>query len=429
MRRLVLPLLLVLLTTSLTFAQPLYDWVNRPDAAFAWEKVKVADFPGGVQVTELKMTSQVWQGITWTHQVVIIKPAQLTTPDTAVLLINGGKLDPGMMGMVAPLAAGIGAPLVYLGDIPNQPLFNNLREDALIAYTYQKALQTQDMTWPLLYPMTKSAVRAMDCVEQFTQQEWPTPIKRFVVTGASKRGWTTWFTGCLNQGRVIGIVPLVYDNLDLPRQMALQKSAYGVYSSQIEDYTALGLPDLLQTPEGKRFGAEVDPYTFRDKMTMPKLIITGTNDPYWVLDSANLYWSDLPDPKYILYVPNGPHTLNDIMRVINAEVGFFHCCAGRAPFPKLQWEFADTGDGVQLTITSDPTPAKVLLWSTTAATRDFRQSVWQSQEVTPAEGKYVLRLKQPAQGYAALLGEAHYDLAGRDVPFSTNVRILNPPGQ
>lgn len=429
MKRFALPLLLALLASSLAVAQPLYDWVNKPDPAFGWEKVKVQDLPGGVQVTELKMTSQVWQGITWTHQVQIIKPAQMTNPDTALLLINGGKLDAGMMGLIAPIVNGIGSPAVYLGDIPNQPLFNNLREDALIAYTYQKALETRDMTWPLLYPMTKAAVRAMDCVEQFTAREWATPVKKFVVTGASKRGWTTWFVGCVDQKRVVGIAPIVYDNLNLPAQMALQKSSYGVYSSQIEDYTALGLPDLLQTPQGKLFGAEVDPYTFRDKLTMPKLIITGTNDPYWVLDSANIYWPDLPDPKYILYVPNGPHTLGDIMRVINSEVGFFQCCCGNVPFPQLQWSFMDTAQGVQLTVTSNPAPAKVLLWSTTSPTRDFRKSVWQSQEVTPVEGKYILRLNQPTQGYAALLGEAHYDLGGRDVPVSTNVRLLQAPGQ
>ena len=194
-------------------AQPLFDYVNAPDAAYKWEKVSEQALPGGGTMTELKLTSQVWQGLTWTHQLALVRPATMKTPDTAVLLINGGKLASTSLGMVGMVANQAGAPIIYLGDIPNQPLFNNLHEDALIAFTFQKVLDTGDKTWPLLYPMTKSAVRAMDAIEEFTRQPGQTPITKFVVTGASKRGWTTWFTGEADTkpGRIVGIAPIVFD--------------------------------------------------------------------------------------------------------------------------------------------------------------------------------------------------------------------------
>ncbi|NPV49232.1 MAG: phenylacetic acid degradation protein [Armatimonadetes bacterium] len=416
--------LTALLLMGVAHSQPLFDYANRRDDSYAWEKVSETTLPGGMIWTELKMTSQTWQGIPWVHQVAIVRPAQMTSSETAVLLINGGKLRPQEMAIATPIINGIGAPLVYLGDIPNQPLFGDLREDALIAYTFQKALETRDMTWPLLFPMAKSALRAMDCVQEYTAQAWEQPVKSFVVTGASKRGWTTWFTGVLDGGkRVKGIAPLVYDNLNLPAQMAFQLASYGQYSSQIDDYTQLGLPDLLQSARGRVFGAAVDPYTYRHRVTMPKLIVNGSNDPYWVVDSTNLYWNDLTGPKYVLYVPNAGHGLGDLMRVLNAEVGFFLCCTGRAAFPELDWCYEE-GRHLRLSLTGQPAPRRVNEWTATAPTRDFRQSTWVCREVPARQGVYSLRQRYPAAGYAAVFGEALFDVGGREFPLSTTIRVL-----
>ena len=422
-RLLLLPALLLAVACG-AHAQAVVDYVKKPDAACKWEKVSEKDLPGGGSVTELKLTSQVWQGLTWTHQLLIIRPQTMPRPDTAVLVINGGKLNDGNMGMMRLVAAQAGAPLIYLGDIPNQPLFDNLREDALIAYTFRKFLETGDATWPLLYPMTKAAVRAMDAVQEFTKT-WDHPINKFVVTGASKRGWTTWFTGEADPvpGRIVGIAPIVFDNLNLPAQMSLQKSSYGEYSSQIGDYTALGLPDLLQTPTGKAFGAMVDPYTCRDRATMPKLIINGSNDPYWVVDSASCYWGDLCGPKYIMYAPNTGHGTGDFMRMVAADVGFYLMCSGQAKFPQLNWLFEDRDD-LRLGITSDASPKRVVQWTATAPTRDFRKAQWECKELELAGGQYVGHLPHPATGYAAMFGEVTYDIEGREVPLSTTVQVI-----
>lgn len=426
-RRLLLSGMLLLVALPLA-AQPLFDYVNAPDAAYKWEKVAEKPLPGGGTFTELKLTSQVWQGLTWTHQLVLIRPAEVKAGDTALLMINGGKLNESALGMVGMVANQAKACAVYLGDIPNQPLFNNLREDALIAYTFQKVLDTGDKTWPLLFPMTKSAVRAMDAIEEFTKTPGQTPITKFVVTGASKRGWTTWFTGEADSkpGRIIGIAPIVFDNLNLPKQMALQKSSYGVYSSQIDDYTALGLPDLLQTPVGKAFGETVDPYTYRDRASMPKLILNGSNDPYWVVDSANLYWNDLVGPKYIMYAPNTGHGNGDFMRIIAAEIGFYLACTGQVPFPQLNWLFED-GQDLKLGITTDQ-PAKVVRqWTATSATRDFRKSTWVPKELEFTGGQYVGHLPHPTEGYAAMFGEVMYEVGGKEVPLSTTVQVIKAP--
>ena len=188
--------------------------------------------------------------------------------------------------------------------VPNQPLYEGRKEDDLIAHTFEKYLESEDSGWLLLFPMVKSATQAMTALTQFTQQELAQKIDNFVITGASKPyGWTSWLTAAVDP-RIKATIPLVIDVLNMPAQMEYQKATWGQYSEQINDYTERGLQDVLGTGEEKSLTALVDPYSYRTQLTMPKLSVIGTNDPYWVLDALNIYWDDLAKPNYVLYVPN-----------------------------------------------------------------------------------------------------------------------------
>src|SRR5205814_7339736 len=85
-------------------------------------------------------------------------------------------------------------------------------EDDFIAYTWDHYIRTGDDRWPARLPMTKSAVRAMDAVTAFTATPagGGRPVRRFVVAGASKRGWTTWATAAVDK-RVVAIAPAVIE--------------------------------------------------------------------------------------------------------------------------------------------------------------------------------------------------------------------------
>ncbi len=165
--------------------------------------------------------------------------------------------------------------------------------------------------------MVKSAVRGMDAVQAAAEKEWDLKLETFTVSGASKRGWTTWLTGAVDP-RAIAIAPMVIDVLNMVPQMKHQRETWGDLSEQIDDYKNQGLDKQMETPRGKALKKIVDPYAYRDRFTQPKLILLGTNDRYWTLDALNLYWDDLPGEKYVLYVPNNGHGIKDYPRLFGA---------------------------------------------------------------------------------------------------------------
>src|SRR6516162_1309073 len=190
-----------------------------------------------------------------------------------MLLWNqGGRPSPSSIAFGMGLARKSGAPVAFLFGIPNQPLLGGKTEDALIAETFVRYLETKDSSWPLLFPMVKSLVKAMDALQEFAQKEWGVRIEGFIVTGGSKRGWTSWLTAAAD-ARVIAIAPLVIDTLNMRAQLPHQLQSYGKYSEQIADYTERGLVPLPDTEEARRLWGWVDPWNYRARYKIPTMII------------------------------------------------------------------------------------------------------------------------------------------------------------
>jgi PhoPQ-activated pathogenicity-related protein len=422
MRTMVFAIVSLLLSQFIANADIL-QYIAKEDATYKWEKVGQEALPQDALKVELKLTSQTWKGIVLEHRLRLIKPKEVKDPTLVFMIITGSGSGKGELMYGSAIASGIGSPLVILHDVPYQPLFGGLREDDLIAHTFVKAFETGDEEWPLLFPMTKTAVRAMDAIQEFSKRELDLEVNGFVVAGASKRGWTTWFTAAVDE-RVKGIIPIVYDNLDLPRQMEHQLEAWGNYSEEIADYTERNIPQQLNSERMRGLSALVDPYTYRERITVPKLMVIGTNDDYWPLDALNLYYDDLAGEKYILYVPNKDHGVDDARRIISDGVAFFLKIEGKVEFPKLSWDYKKKEEGVELSVKSDLKSVSVSAWTAKSSTRDFRNAVWQESEIMPKDSVYRHILDKPEQGYAAVFGEAVCKAGGREFFLSTNVYIL-----
>ena len=396
------------------------EYLKKPEPAFAWTLESTRKV-GGTTLHRIDLTSQTWQGMTWTHQVSIIEPAEVAYPDAALLFItggsNGGPPRDGDAATGLALANACRARVVVLPQVPNQPLLGDKREDALIAETFVRYLETKDEGWPLLFPMVKSAVKAMDAAQAFAKGQGR-PIDAFVVAGASKRGWTTWLTGA-SDPRVKAIAPMVIPTLNLAAQSKHQLEMFaGKYSEQIQDYTDRGIVGK-DNPDAQRLLKMVDPFTYRDRLALPKLQINGTNDPYWTLDSMNLYWDDLVGPKWVVYLPNAGHGLEQHRDYAASGIGalFRHAIGGK-PLPKLSWTFDEKDDRVNLTVTSDPTPKSAQVWTATSATLDFRQSAWTAAPLDPSLSA---SRPIPEAGNIALFADLEYEVDDLAYHLSTQI--------
>src|SRR5207253_9382074 len=123
----------------------------------------------------------------------------------------------------------------------------------------------------------------------------------------------------------------------------------------------------------------------RQRYNMPKLLLLGTNDRYWTVDSLRHYWSDLPGPKLIFQTPNAGHNLAGGKEATQTLAAFFEIIADGKELPKMEWEFHN-GKNAEVDLLVSQPVKEVHLCSADSADRDFRNDKWSSRESDPNAG-------------------------------------------
>ena len=404
-------------------------YIELADETYRWEIVESrTDLPLKSWLVEL--TSQTWHDIPWKHSMIIVEPAELKYPDCSILFITGGRIgrkpSDGDFALAGLLASQTGSYVTLLFQVPNQPLFDNLTEDALIAETLIRAIADQDATWPALFPMAKSAIRAMDATQEVVQQITGRNVKHFLVTGASKRGWTTWLAAASGDPRVVAIAPIVIDTLNIPRQMQYQVETWGTWSQSIHDYTERDLIDIdLEKMDDfvKRLWKMIDPYSYRSRMTLPKLLVHGTNDPYWTVDATQHYWDELVGPKYIITLANVGHDLgNQRLNAYATIIVFAKNVFQGGTWPEVTWKCTDRDGKYVLTICSDIPFESTKLWTAVSDSKEFRTAPWSSKPVeSDSDMQYEVVIEKPTSGHIAFYVELTSEFDGQ--PFSVTTQV------
>jgi PhoPQ-activated pathogenicity-related protein len=403
----------------------LENYLNKTEPEYRWQSVKIANEHWGT-VERYVLVSQNWRGHTWTHQLVVVRPHAIRNPDIAFLRIAGDGNAENQVEDLKILAERGGAVAAVLTNVPNQPFYQDRREDALIAYTLNQYLKTGDETWPLLFPMVKSAVKAMDAVQEIVKSEHRQQIRRFVMSGASKRGWATWLAAAVDR-RIAAIAPMVIDTLNMKAQLQWSEQIYGKQSTKLQDYTELNLHRKIDNEPMRKLRSWIDPYAYVQRLTMPKLLLLGTNDPYWTVDSLRHYWDDLPGPKLIYQTPNAGHDLNGGEQALQTLAAFFELIADNKPLPKLAWKFKQADNGhVYVQVESNEEAGAIRLWSSHSDDRDFRDNRWTAEPLAITRGSSHAKalIPVPKSGYRAYLMEVELKTdTGHPFKLSTQAQV------
>jgi PhoPQ-activated pathogenicity-related protein len=421
------------------------SYIAKPDPSFAW-KVEKTFSGNGYHGVIIDLTSQTWltpaetDRSVWKHWLTVTVPDKIIS-NKAFLYIGGGSNDrpppEGPSDRFAQMAVETGSVIAELGQVPNQPMHfpdspNVARtEDDIIAYLQARYDETKSPEALVRLPMVKSGTAAMTAIQQFMASDagGKHGIDGFVVAGGSKRGWTTWLVG-IEDERVIGMIPIVINVLDVDATTRHHWEAMGYFSPALGDYVNHKLiPYEIGKPRLSKVNAIEDPlaYRGRPRMKIPKLIINAVGDEYFPPDNTKFSYHLLPESKRLRMLPNSKHSTQgtDISETMTAW--FDSVSKGRA-VPDYSWTIRD--DGALVVDPGATKPSSVLLWQgSNPKARDFRvDSIGNAFSSTPlqpqANGTYVGNVPKRAEGFTAYFVELTYP-SGMKYPlkFTTEVYV------
>ncbi|CAI5511761.1 unnamed protein product, partial [Closterium sp. Naga37s-1] len=263
------------------------------------------------------LNESVTNRFSWWHHVTLIAPDNMAKASKGLVLlfVGAGWTDHGgddwsyhipkdsdvFIRVAAPLVVDLGMLGVMLHQQPMMPITfhvsppgvshsmsQELLEEEITAFTLGMALHDPSTPeWSIYMPMAKSIVRAMDATQLAARQLLPhVPVEGFVSVGVSKRACMAWLSAALDKHLLdsLGAVPIL-----------------GRF------YVDYNLTRFLHSPQLHHILSYTDPYFFRERLSMPKLLIAASNDEFFSMDDSYFYFNDLPPPTLFKMVANLDH--------------------------------------------------------------------------------------------------------------------------
>jgi len=419
-------------------------YVANQDPAFAWNVDHSIAGPG-YHGAVLTMTSQTWLDASkvdkpvWKHWLTVIVPDDVKFTKAFLYITGGDNTDPApktVPARFAKMAVETHSVVAELDDVPNQPLRFAEQpdrprvEDEIIAYQQAKFTKDHNPIDLVRLPMVKSGTAAMTAVQQYLLSDAGGELKvdGFVVSGGSKRAWTTWLVGATDR-RVVAIVPIVINVLDVDATTRHHWEAMGYFSPALKDYVENGLiPGAIGSPGLAAVNRIEDPLNYRDRpsMRMPKFVINAVGDEYFPPDNTQFGYHLLPQTKRLRMIPNSKHSTGgtDIQESITA---FYDTVLNHRSIPDYAWTVRKDG---AIVVRSKVSPSEVKLWqATNPKARDFRvdtigKAFTSTTLAQRQDGTWVGEVGKPASGWTAYFVELTYP-SGDAYPlkFTTEVSV------
>lgn len=450
---------------------PLDDYVHRPDPAYEYYVLDIYDEDPDFTVHVLNMTSQMWMDESfsdsplWWHYLSIFIPKshQTAIRDAAHIHIGNGNHNDSIPVMTDEWMERNGnfcrntkAVTAHLLTVPYQPIvFAGYEygkvEDFIIGHTWRIYIEDENANPDIvaLLPMVKAAKMALDTIVEYTKsQDASYEISRFMPTGFSKRGWTTWLLGCVDQ-RVFAMAPTVFDLLDMIPNLEHHYMAYGGWSWAFFPYVYENVSQYLYHNRTAEMAGFIDPLSFNERLTMPKLIISAAGDQFFLPDDANFFYDRLTGPKFLQIWENDEHGLDyhRDQRDHNLQA-FFLQAHSHGSWPTITWTRLANDVSGRISVVVNPAPLAITSWwaDTTNITcepdydiegtcrRDFRirakenkTGIWWIQEPVFDMGnnEYVIAYNVPSFGFKGFF--IQMTMAGPDgysFTFTTEMNII-----
>ncbi|HDS6525799.1 TPA: PhoPQ-regulated protein [Klebsiella aerogenes] len=351
----------------------------------------------GVMLQRYNLNSQAWspQGVVsperWQNGVDIYIPDS-ARENNALVVINNGSNSNGSGSPVAPtnfseeeltrIAVATRTVVISVSNVPNQVLSYQgvttpLSEDDSVAYSWKLFIgDTQKYQNASLHiPMAASVSQAFRLAKKELAQQ---KITKFIVAGASKRGWAAWLTA-LSDPDVDAVVPFVMDLLDTKKSLEHMYQSYGKnWPVAFYPYFKQGVDQQIGTDEFASLMTLEDPLTYLntdmgDRLKIDKYIINASGDDFYVPDNSHFYYDQLPGSKSLRVVPNSSH--NGILSVAEQSlISFVNRFQEKQKLPEITEKVQNSGEGKkELAVSFSEKPATVLQWTARNPTaRDFR---------------------------------------------------------
>ncbi|HCN9181478.1 TPA: PhoPQ-regulated protein [Escherichia coli] len=392
----------------------------------------------GVMLQRFNLNSQTWspQGVVsperWQNGVDIYIPDSAREKN-ALVVINNGSNNNGSGTPVAPtnfneeelsrIAIATRTVVISVSNVPNQVLSYQgvttpLGEDNSVAYSWKLFIgdthKYQDAS--LHIPMAASVSQAFRLAKkELTQQN----INKFIVTGASKRGWAAWLTA-LSDPDVGAVVPFAMDLLNTQKSLEHMYQSYGKnWPVAFYPYYNQGIDQQVGTDKFARLMRLEDPLTYLntdmgDRLKIDKYIINASGDDFYVPDNSHFYYGLLPGSKSLRVVPNSTH--NGILSVAEQSlITFVNRFQEKQKLSEITENVQSRGDGKkELVVNFSEKPVAILQWTArNPAARDFRYACdikYNSVPVSLATGDNTLSisLTTPDSGWQATYIEATF---------------------
>ncbi|MEA9903223.1 PhoPQ-activated protein PqaA family protein [Xanthomonas campestris pv. raphani] len=389
----------------------------------------------GVERRDYLLTSQDWSPedlvlpASWQHDVALYVPPD-ALPTRALLISSNGTRQPVDGGpaqpsseltpeAIAALAQRTRTVVIVLSDLPSQALTYRddgtaRREDDSVAHTWSLLMKApaQRKTLPLHVPMAAAIARTMSLAER---ELAPLRIHRFILAGASKRGWASWHAAIADQ-RVEAVVPFVIDILNMPAVLTHMAKVYGGnWPVAFNAYAKEGMTNQLATPAFAQLVQIQDPLQYlhtryRKRLSVPKYIVNASGDDFFMPDNTQFFYDALPGAKALRVVPNASHG-GIRASVVDTLVPFVNRLQQQRPLPDLRGSLRG-GATPAIRVRSSERPVQVKVWSASnPQARDFRFACgirYTATAVTWKRGAVTVPVQVPEAGWRAYFVEATY---------------------